>query len=171
VPSPAGPGPIRHAHPREFGLLREIEAASDEMFADVGMGPFSQSDEEDHLAQAALVIVAGDPPVGFASVEVVDDAAHIWQLSVLPAEGRRGRGTALVQAVCAWATGQGFDAVTLTTYRDVPWNAPFYARLGFVVVAEQDLSRGLVAIRVHERVAGDDDFGPRVAMRKVLRSR
>jgi hypothetical protein len=76
-----------------------------------------------------------------------------------------------VQAVCAWATGQGFDAVTLTTYRDVPWNAPFYARLGFVVVAEQDLSRGLVAIRVHERVAGDDDFGPRVAMRKVLRSR
>jgi len=171
VPTPTGPGSIRHALPREFGLLRQIEAASDEMFADVGIGPFSESDDEDHLARAALVLVAGDPPVGFASVEVVDDAAHIWQLSVLPAEGRRGRGTALVKAVCAWGRGQGFEAVTLTTYRDVPWNGPFYARMGFVVVEEQDLSPGLVAIRAHERGVGDDDFGPRVAMRKALRPR
>jgi hypothetical protein len=58
--------------------------------------------------------------------------------------------------------------VTLTTFRDVPWNAPFYRRLGFEVVDE--LPSGLAAIRAHEAMAGDDDFGPCVAMRKVIES-
>ena len=157
---------IREARPDEYDALRAIEDAADTMFAGVGIGPFRQSDEEDHLAQASVVFAIGDPAVGFACVEVVDGAAHIWQLSVHPRAGRRGRGRALVETVCDWAVVNGLPAVTLTTFRDVAWNGPFYARLGFREV--EDLSPGLAAMREHERAIGDDDFGPRIAMRKDL---
>jgi len=158
---------IRAARPEEFPRLREIEFEADGMFAEVGIGPFDNDESENHLAQASAVLVAEDPAVGFACVEIVDGAAHLWQLAVLPSQGRRGRGTALVTAVCDWAEAHGFEAVTLTTFRDVPWNGPFYERLGFEVVGEP--GPGLAAIRLHERAVGDDGFGPRVAMRKELR--
>ncbi len=96
-----------------------VEEAADTTFADVGIGPFHQSEGENHLAKAAVVFASGDPAVGFACVEVVDGAAHIWQLSVHPQAGRRGRARALVSAVCDWATAGGLPAVTLTTFRDV----------------------------------------------------
>jgi GNAT superfamily N-acetyltransferase len=157
---------MRVADPSEFDLLRDIEDSADAMFAGVGIGPFTALEEDDHLAQAAVVLVWGRPAQGFACVDIVEGVAHLWQLSVLPSFGRRGIGRALVQAVCDWASSNGYRAVTLTTFRDVPWNAPFYDRLGFRVL--HDLSPGLKAIRDHERDIGDDDFGPRVAMRKDL---
>jgi GNAT superfamily N-acetyltransferase len=154
------------ARPEEYEALRSIEEAADSIFAEVGIGPFAQSEDDNHLAQAAVVLATGDPAVGFACVEVVDGAAHIWQLSVHPRAARRGRGRALVKAVCDWATANRLPAVTLTTFRDVAWNGPFYARLGFREL--DDLSPGLAAMRAHERAIGDDDFGPRIAMRKDL---
>ncbi|MGD0983999.1 MAG: GNAT family N-acetyltransferase [Acidimicrobiales bacterium] len=165
--STAGPEfPIRVATPVDFARLREIEAESDEIFASVGIGPFHDDDTEQHLGAAAVVFVAGEPPVGFVTVEVVDGAAHIWQLSVTPSMQGRGLGRALVALVSDWARAQGYTAVTLTTFRDVPWNGPFYERLGF---SEQDrLTSGLAAIRQHERDIGDDEFGPRIAMRMDL---
>jgi len=75
-------------------------------------------------------------------------------------------GRALVNAVCGWAVVNGLPAVTLTTFRDVAWNGPFYAGLGFREV--EDLSPGLAAMRAHERAIGDDNFGPRIAMREDL---
>ncbi|HEX4865736.1 MAG TPA: GNAT family N-acetyltransferase [Acidimicrobiales bacterium] len=155
---------VRVADPSEWDYLREIEDAADQMFAEVGIGPFNVVEEDDHLSQAAVVLVSGDPPTGFACVDVVDGGAHLWQLSVHPSWGRRGIGRRLVEAVCDWASANGYPAVTLTTFRDVPWNAPFYSSLGFRVL--EDLPPGLKAIRDHERDLGDDDFGPRVAMRK-----
>jgi GNAT superfamily N-acetyltransferase len=157
---------IRVGDPSEWDLLREIEATGDEMFEEVGIGPFNALEEDDHLDQAEVVLVAGRPAKGFACIEVVDGVAHLWQLSVHPSVGRRGIGKSLVEASCEWAATNGYPAVTLTTYRDVPWNAPFYARLGFRVI--DDLTPGLSAIRDHERDIGDDDFSPRVAMRKDL---
>jgi GNAT superfamily N-acetyltransferase len=155
---------IRVARPDDYPALRAIEYESEELFLEIGIGPFTP-DAGDHLEGSAVVLVAGDPAVGFASVGMVDGVPHLWQLSVLPAHGRRGVGTSLVRAVCEWAASAGHRAVTLTTFRDVAWNAPFYARLGFVVT--EALPPGLAAIRDQERVLGDDDFGPRVAMRKT----
>jgi GNAT superfamily N-acetyltransferase len=157
---------IRVARPEEYGALRSIEEAADSIFADVGIGPFQQSEDDNHLAQAAVVFASGNPAVGFACVELVDGAAHIWQVSVHPRAARQGRGRALLNAVCDWATVQGLPAVTLTTFRDVAWNGPFYAKLGFREL--QDLTPGLASIRDHERSIGDDNFGPRIAMRKDL---
>ena len=161
------PGPpIRQARPDEYAGLRRIELEADRLFASVGIGPFANDDDEDHFAQAVMVLVAGDPPMGFVCLELVDGIPHIWQLAVHPDHGRQGLGRPLVKAACQWARTERFDAITLTTYRDVPWNGPFYESLGFVALAT--LAPGLQAIREHERAIGDDTFGHRVAMRLAL---
>jgi GNAT superfamily N-acetyltransferase len=158
--------PIRRARPEEFALLRTIELEADRLFETVGIGPFVTDETENHFERAALTMVTGDPPVGFVCVELVDGVPHIWQLAVHPDHGRRGLGRSLVDAARQWARAEGFDAITLTTFRDVPWNGPFYRSLGFVPLDE--LTTGLAAIREHERSIGDDDFGQRVAMRLAL---
>ena len=156
----------RRAGPDEYVGLRKIEFEADRLFASVGIGPFANDDAEDHFGQSVLVLVVGEPPVGFVCVELVDGNPHIWQLSVDPEQARKGLGRTLVRAVCEWAKEEGFEAITLTTYRDVPWNGPFYESLGFVTL--DALAPGLQAIREHERAIGDDDFGPRVAMRLAI---
>jgi ribosomal protein S18 acetylase RimI-like enzyme len=166
VPSDRPSRAIRHARPDEFAALRNIEFAADRLFESVGIGPFTNDDTDDHLATAALVLVVGQPAMGFVCVDLVDAHLHIWQLSVHPDHARQGLGRLLMEAVSAWAVAQGFDAITLTTYRDVPWNAPFYESLGFTIMS--DLTPELSAIRDHERAIGDDDFGARVAMRLAL---
>ena len=167
VVSAAGGGcSIRVATRADFARLQEIEAEADQMFAAIGIGPFRDDSAASHLAAAAVVFVAHEPPIGFVSVEIVDGAAHLWQLAVVPSMQRRGVGRALLEAVCDWARGEGYAALTLTTYRDVPWNGPYYEKLGFHELS--DLTSGLAAIRQHERDLGDDDFGSRIAMRLDL---
>jgi GNAT superfamily N-acetyltransferase len=111
------------------------------------------------------VALADDSPVGFAHVEVIDPTtAHIEEIDVLPAHGRRGIGTRLVKALCSWAASSGFESVTLTTFRDVPWNMPFYERLGFEVISTSALSPALRAIVDDETRRGLDPL-QRVVMR------
>jgi ribosomal protein S18 acetylase RimI-like enzyme len=157
---------IRVGRPDEFPGLRRIEFESDRLFESVGIGPFTNDESENHFEQAELVLVVGDPPVGFVCVELVDGNPHIWQLAVHPDHGRQGLGRALVEAACEWARSAHFDAITLTTFRDVPWNGPFYESLGFV--AMDTLTPELSEIREHERCIGDDEFGARVAMNLPL---
>ena len=157
---------IRASRNEEFVLLQEIEEESDRRFAEVGIGPFAEDDGPGHLARAAAVLVAGDPPVGFASVEIVDGVAHLWQLSVLPSAGRRGIGSALVEAVCTWAISHGYEAVTFDDLQGRALELPLYERLGFSALNE--LTPELAAIREHEQAIGDDDFAPRLAMRLDL---
>jgi hypothetical protein len=52
-------------------------------------------------------------------------------------------GTTLVEAVCNWAKASGYRAITLTTLRHIPWNAPWYQCLGFRVLKESELSAAL----------------------------
>ena len=160
-PSPA----VRRARPDEFDRLRWVEAESDRLLAQVGMGPFPD-DDHDRLDAAEVVLAAGDPAVGFVSVRLLDGEAHIDQLSVVPECGGRGIGRHLLDEAIRWARRQGLSGVTLTTFRDVAWNAPFYLRVGFEVLV--DLPPGLDAVRADERERGFDAMGPRVAMRLAL---
>lgn len=72
----------------------------------------------------------------------------------------------LLDEAIHWAQGQGLEGVTLTTFRDVPWNAPFYSSVGFVEVVDPAL--GLAAIRRDEQERGADAMGRRLAMRMAL---
>ena len=113
------------------------------------------------------VAVDASGPVGFALGERLDGILHLEELDVLPAYGRQGIGARLVRALCDGARARGIAAVTLCTFRDVPWNAPFYQRLGFRILTEDELTPGLAA-RVREEDLAGLSRELRVAMRYEL---
>jgi N-acetylglutamate synthase-like GNAT family acetyltransferase len=88
-------------------------------------------------------------------------------MDVHPDYGRRGIGTALVNTVVRWAELQGFDELTLITFRHLPWNAAFYAALGFEIVPGDLLGDGMVDLLQQEAKVGLNRAN-RVCMRKVL---
>jgi GNAT superfamily N-acetyltransferase len=102
------------------------------------------------------------------AVDVVDECAHIEQVSVRPDHAGQGIGRALIDHVGAWASGQGLRALTLTTFRAVPWNAPYYERLGFTEPPGGP-APGLAAIMAAETAAGLDP-ATRVCMRRPIDS-
>ena len=144
---------IRLAQPDELPYVRQIEKASGEPFRDVGMPDIADSAPMplDDLAghEVWVAIGAEGVPVAFIAVGDVDGVTHIHQVSVHPSHARQGIGAALIEHV----TRPG-RAVTLTTFRDVPWNQPYYERLGFRVVTE--VSPGLAEIVRREASAGLD---------------
>ena len=86
----------------------------------------------------AWVVTVDDEVVGFLAVRIVDDAAHVEEVSVDPRYGGRGYGTRLLEQAAAWAEEHGLPAVTLTTFRDVAWNRPLYERRGYRVLDEDE---------------------------------
>jgi GNAT superfamily N-acetyltransferase len=163
---------ITAARERDLGLLAAIELAAATLL--IGHAPESVLQEATShrvLEQAQRngrlwVALAGDAPVGFAHVEVVEpNAAHLEELDVCPEHGRRGLGTRLVMHVCEWAAAAGYESVSLATFRDVPWNMPFYARLGFTVVPDSELTPGMRKVVDDERRRGLDP-SRRVVMRR-----
>jgi putative acetyltransferase len=162
---------ITAARPTDLPLLPAIELAAARLLA--GHAPESVLAEvtsQETLTRAQSlgqlwVALAGDAPVGFAHVELFEPrTAHLRELDVHPEHGRRGLGRRLVLAVCEWAATRGFAAVTLTTFRDVPWNMPFYSRLGFEVIPSDSLTPALRAVVESEARRGLDP-GRRVVMR------
>ena len=174
----AGTATIRAARSDELLLLIAIERAAGESFRSLGMDLVADDDpgtvEELRPyvqdGRAFVSVDAADRPTGYLLVDSVDGAAHIEQVSVDPTHARQGIGRALIARAGAWARCHGLDSLTLTTYVDVPWNGPYYERLGFHYVAPDDLTPRLRAIRDHERASGLDAW-PRAVMRLTLRPR
>ncbi|WP_432929131.1 GNAT family N-acetyltransferase [Microbispora sp. CA-135349] len=158
---------IRRAEPADLAALAAIERAADGMFVPLGIAFPPGTTVIEECDDPGRVIVAGRPPVGFALLGMVDGLTHLEQIAVRPGHGNRGIGTGLLDAVCAAATQAGTTAVTLTTFRDVPWNAPWYARRGFRVVHPHEWGPELTALVEHERALGIE-VAPRVVMRKDL---
>jgi GNAT superfamily N-acetyltransferase len=157
---------VRAAARSEFALLPEIDARAEVVFRTAGYQLPALALDPGELARAAAVFVAGRPPVGFVQLEEVDGLAYIVELAVIPKWMRQGIGTALLERACEWARGRGYPAIALTTYADVPWNAPYYARRGFVEIT--DFGAGLQAERERERELGLDEVGRRIVMRREL---
>lgn len=155
---------IRAAGTEDLALLPALEAASDTLLEGLDGLPAPASAPE--LAAARHILVAGVPPVGFARIEEVDGQAHLEQLSVHPSAAGAGLGRLLVESALEWAREHGYRSMTLCTFADVPFNAPFYRSCGFEPVEEPHGE--LRALREHERQLGLDDMGPRVAMCRDL---
>lgn len=154
---------IGSAQPEHIPALGAIELAAARLLS--GHAPesvLSETSGESTFADAARggrlwVASTGNIPVGFALVAMLaDDLPHLEEIDVHPSHGRRGVGTALVRAVCEWATVSGYPMLTLTTFRAVPWNAPFYARLGFVEIPRETLRPELAAVVAEEAHRGLD---------------
>ncbi len=158
---------IRLAQDADLPLLAAIEDAGDalfvERFGDVAW-PGASSGEE-RAAEPGILLVAVDDDgtvVGFSHVLDLDGHWHLEQIAVDPAHGRRGIGAALLEATHSALTARGVREVTLMTYADVPWNAPFYARHGYVEL--DPLPDRLLPLRANEEAFGLSRHGRRVAM-------
>ncbi|MEM1095613.1 MAG: GNAT family N-acetyltransferase [Bacteroidota bacterium] len=164
---------IRPGQSADAPRLQAIEDAAGALFAEVGlpevafMAPRSrrllvEAAEAERLWVACL----SQRPVGFALVErLADGTLHLEELSVDPAYGRRGIGTALVRHVEEALAVRGHTALTLSTFRDVAWNAPWYRRLGYRILNDDDLTPVLQAVRREEAALGLAP-GSRVVMQK-----
>ncbi|WP_409060406.1 GNAT family N-acetyltransferase [Streptomyces sp. SYP-A7185] len=166
---------IRLAAGADLPLLQDIERAAGEPFRALGMAAIADDEppavetlEAFRDAGRAWVADDGDgTPVAYLVSAPVDAAEHVEQVSVHPRAARRRVGLALIEHVADLARAAGRQALTLTTFADVPWNAPYYARNGFRVLGEAELTPGLRKIRAHEAELGLDRW-PRVAMRREL---
>lgn len=166
---------VRAAAPRDLPLLAAIEDAGDGLFAD-RFGTLdwpAASSGEDRAAEPGFLLVAveaddtapaGERVVGFAHVVDVDGHWHLDQVAVHPDHGRRGHGAALLDSAVDGVAARGGAELTLTTYADVPWNGPWYARHGFTEVTPWPAFLAPFAA-VEERM-GLSRHGRRAAMRR-----
>lgn len=166
APEPGPPIDVRVAQDADLAELADIDERAEVIFRVAGYDLPRLPFDDEGLRAAALVLVVGEPAVGFAWVDEVDGAAHLHELSVLPSAMRQGYGTRLLEAACAWAAERGHPAMTLTTFADVPWNAPFYAARGFAL--DDAPGPGVSRERERERAAGLDAVARRVVMRREL---
>ncbi len=150
---------IGRAQPSELAQLPAIERAAaaqfrTTQFAAMADAPLSAAEIDPAYDQIWVAIAPTGEPVGFAIVHRLATVAHLHELDIHPAHARRGLGRRLIEAVAAWAKGEGLRAITLTTFRDIPWNAPYYVRIGFRPLAAVELSAELRAISAAEAAAG-----------------
>lgn len=131
---------VRPACLEDAAMLPAIEACAGNLFRTVPGLEWIADDEvltEDaHRRLIALgtvwVAQAGPGPLrGFVSAEAFGDELHTWELAVDAGHQQMGIGRRLMQKACGHACAHGLSSVTLTTFRDLAWNAPWYARLGF----------------------------------------
>lgn len=156
--------PIRLARHDDLKRLQAIEVAAGAAFTSVGMPEIAAAEPPPfdelrrHLVEARIWVATDqqDEPIAYLVVELLDGAAHIEQVSVHPAFGHRRIGRGLVDHVDQWARVRRLPALTLTTFRAVPWNAPYYERCGFRVMDETGIGPELRARRDAESEHGLD---------------
>ena len=157
--------------------LQQIEVDAGELFRSIGLDVIANDDPPS--AETLLGYVTSQTAwvaldcygvaIGYATASVVDGEGHFDQVSVVRSAAGNRVGVALIGAVCTWAAEQGLRSITLTTFRDVAWNGPYYRRNGFAEIAECECGPELSQILNNERLAGIAAT-PRVAMRRLLDS-
>ena len=164
---------IQAALPEHIPLLNAIELAAAAIFPPGSIPAHILSDRvpETTLAEAArdnrlwVALDAGARPVGYGLLQFVAGLALLAQLDVHPDHGRKGLGTALTMQIAKAVRERGAELLYLTTFTHVAWNAPFYARLGFVEFSEAEQPRAIRDILAEEKARGLEN---RTAMRLRL---
>ncbi|MEM9739893.1 MAG: GNAT family N-acetyltransferase [Pseudomonadota bacterium] len=168
---------ITRADRTDVTALIEVNVASDTLFAETGL--IKPEDLGDHIPEtifkqaieAREVYVmrhgADSTPVGFTLTSVRGGTLYLDQICLHPEHGRKGLGRSLMERIKADADDRGFKWLTLSTFRDVPWNGPFYRSLGFREIAPAKLTDWMKDLEAAQAVSLD--ISKRCFMRKRLR--
>ena len=154
--------PVRPADPADAPVMQQIERLAGERFREIGMPdiaddePMSLTELRDYAdaGRAWVVTDDGGSLVGFALVDLIEGCAHLEEIAVSRDAQGQGLGRRLLDHVADWAREQAMPAVTLTTFRDVSWNGPYYERQGFRILAAAELTPGLIERRAAEAAHG-----------------
>lgn len=168
---------VRRGELADIAALQAVEVAAAGRFRSIGWDEVAASEPTPpevliDRARAGRLIVAeaGGAPVGFACWSPLAAEAYLDEIDVHPLWQGRGVGAALVEAIAAAVAAAGFDDLVLSTFRSVAWNGPWYARRGFVAIADNEIGPELVAIRDQHIAAGFDE-SQRQFMRRRLGGR
>lgn len=143
---------IRLAQPQDIAQLIAVERSAAQLFHQqpawrfIADGPVMSSQQHADFIQRQhewLAESAAGEVAGFITVVSQQQDWHIAELSVAANWQRQGLGRRLIAEVAEQARLQGVQRLTLTTFIDVPWNAPYYQRLGFRPIAAERLSASL----------------------------
>ena len=153
---------LRLARPEDADDWPAIERAAGQLFRDVpdlagiDFDHTWQTDDLRRLIRKGHCLTAhiDGRSIGFIATQPFQRELHVWELSVHPDAQQRGIGAGLMRACLIDAANAGFRAVTLTTFRDVPWNGPFYARLGFAEVNDPASHPRLAEMPSNEAASG-----------------
>ncbi|WP_426201573.1 GNAT family N-acetyltransferase [Pseudomonas sp. TWP3-1] len=149
------PAIIRLAQPEDAQLLPAIEISAAQAFRMIdelswlAESPPMSIERHSQLIALSTCWVALDAenrPQGFLSAERHGSDLHIYELSVMQSMQGQGTGRRLIEAAKDYARSNRLGFVTLTTFTNVPWNAPFYSRAGFQIRATTDLDQRLAGI-------------------------
>lgn len=138
---------VRSTRAHEVELLPPIERSAGQAFLDLPDLVWVATDDvlsaDVHRRFVKLggswVAEVDGAVVGFACAEPYETDLHIWEVAVAREIQGQGAGTALLGVVEADARRRGLRRITLTTFREVPWNEGFYRRLGFRVLERFEL--------------------------------
>lgn len=153
-------------------MLGGIERAAAGRFAGIDLTriaegrPTSEAAYLESIAEGFLWVVetpAGER-VGLAIAERVDGEGYLAEIAVHPDHAGQRLAARLIDAIAGQAVADGCRLLYLTTFDAVPWNRPYYEKLGFAVLPEEGAGADLRAIRAGERKRGLDDISPRVCM-------
>ncbi|AKM03548.1 GNAT family N-acetyltransferase [Burkholderia pyrrocinia] len=169
---------IRPAKREDAAAMAAVEVAAAQRFREIGMTDIADAEPTDTADVLARIddgraVVAVDSQgacVGFAFYRLLDaQRLYLEELDVAPSHAGQRIGARLIEQVAARAAQQGIAQVVLSTFRDAPWNAPYYARLGFRIIDDASLDDTLRAIRAHHVARGLDET-QRVFMRADVRA-
>ncbi|MBT2789885.1 GNAT family N-acetyltransferase [Paraburkholderia strydomiana] len=166
---------FRLAAPGDAETVRTIEFEASLRFVSVGMSgiadapPMSLAFVERKIAAQELIVAvnAEGTCAGFVMFEPQPARIYIQELDVLTSHAGRRIGAALIEQVAQLARSWQIMQLVLSTYREVPWNAPYYRRLGFRDIDEAELDAALRARR-DAHIARGLDESKRVFMRRDL---
>lgn len=161
---------VRAATPDDAARMPAVERSASGLFRDAPGLAWIADDSvlspEQHLqfiASGTSWLAEAEPGqcLGFLCAQAFDDELHIWELAVRADHQRQGIGKQLVRQAYAYAAKHGLAGLTLTTFHDVPWNAPWYAKLGFQAILTLPGSRlesvlaleGRIGLPVERRTA------------------
>ncbi|WP_321856138.1 GNAT family N-acetyltransferase [Burkholderia cenocepacia] len=167
---------IRPAMREDAAAMAAVEVAAAQRFRAIGMADIADGEPTDAAAvlvriddgRAYVAVDSQGTCVGFAFYRLLDaQRLYLEELDVAPSHAGQRIGARLIEQVMARAAREHVEQVVLSTFRDAPWNAPYYARLGFRIIDDAALDDALRAIRAHHVALGLDETR-RVFMRRAV---
>lgn len=166
---------FRFAGQSDANAIRTIEFEAGRRFFSVDMAGIADAPPMDlevvvGKIAAGEVMVAVDADTtcaGFVMFEPQPTRIYVQELDVLTAYAGQRIGAALIEQVAQIARERRLTQLILSTFREVPWNAPYYRRLGFRDIEEGELDAALIARR-DAHIARGLDESKRVFMRRDL---
>lgn len=125
---------------------------------------------KDAIAQNQIIwlVELHGQAVGFLRAKPVDDVLYCAEMSVMRHHHGKGLGEKLLNRFVAYAKEEGFKGVSGITFKNVPWNGPYYLKQGFSYLGESQIGPELKAIMSGPAETDLKKAGERVVFGKLF---